>query len=98
MEKRYKLMATCGARNIATYNRRVAAARFADRPGGAGRRAGAPAEQLSYVVLVIDELADLMLTVPAEIEADRPPGPMARAVGIIWFSPPSVRRWTSSPE
>lgn len=82
MEKRYKLMATCGARNIAAYNEKVAAGLVPTVPTPDGRPAPAP-ERLSYVVIVIDELADLMLTVPAEIEEPIARlAQMARAVGI----------------
>jgi S-DNA-T family DNA segregation ATPase FtsK/SpoIIIE len=78
MEKRYKLMATCGARNIAGYNEKVASGLAPTAPG-----AEAPPDQLSYVVVVIDELADLMLTAPAEIEEPIARlAQMARAVGI----------------
>src|SRR5207247_1089698 len=78
MEKRYKLMATCGARNIAAYNDKVAAGLAPTAPG-----ADVPPDRLSYVVVVIDELADLMLTVPAEIEEPIARlAQMARAVGI----------------
>ena len=82
MEKRYKLMATCGARNIAAYNDKVAAglvpATHDDR-----REKDIPAEKLSYVVVVVDELADLMLTAPQEIEEPVARlAQMARAVGI----------------
>ena len=63
MEKRYKLMATCGARNIAAYNDKVAAGEAPTAPG-----AETPPDRLSYVVVVVDELADLMLTAPQEIE------------------------------
>ncbi|MBI1799329.1 MAG: DNA translocase FtsK 4TM domain-containing protein [Candidatus Eisenbacteria bacterium] len=82
MEKRYKLMATCGARNIAAYNDRVAAGQVPTAPPtGAGE--APPPERLSYVVVVIDELADLMLTMPAEIEEPIARlAQMARAVGI----------------
>jgi S-DNA-T family DNA segregation ATPase FtsK/SpoIIIE len=78
MEKRYKLMATCGARNIQAYNDKVAQGIV---PAGANGEA--PPEKLSYVVVVIDELADLMLTAPAEIEEPIARlAQMARAVGI----------------
>jgi len=78
MEKRYKLMATCGARNIASYNEKVASGQAPTAPG-----AGAPPDRLSYVVVVVDELADLMLTAPAEIEEPIARlAQMARAVGI----------------
>jgi S-DNA-T family DNA segregation ATPase FtsK/SpoIIIE len=78
MEKRYKLMAVCGARNIATYNEKVRAGQVPvtdDAPG--------PPVPLGFLVVVIDELADLMLTVPAEIEEPIARlAQMARAVGI----------------
>ena len=78
MEKRYKLLATCGARNILAYNERVAQGLAPTAPG-----AELPPDQLSYVVILIDELADLMLTVPAEIEEPIARlAQMARAVGI----------------
>ncbi|MBI5708736.1 MAG: DNA translocase FtsK [Candidatus Eisenbacteria bacterium] len=83
MEKRYKLMATCGARNIAAYNEKAASGQVPSGPVPPGRSEAAPAEQLSYVVVVIDELADLMLTLPAEIEEPIARlAQMARAVGI----------------
>jgi S-DNA-T family DNA segregation ATPase FtsK/SpoIIIE len=83
MEKRYKLMATCGARNIAAYNDKVAAGQVPAGPALPDGRPPAPPERLSYVVVVIDELADLMLTVPAEIEEPIARlAQMARAVGI----------------
>jgi S-DNA-T family DNA segregation ATPase FtsK/SpoIIIE len=83
MEKRYKLMATCGARNIAAYNDKVAAGLVPSGPANPDGRPSAPPERLSYVVIVIDELADLMLTVPAEIEEPIARlAQMARAVGI----------------
>ncbi len=78
MEKRYKLMATCGARNIQAFNDKVAAGLVPTPPGGE-----TVPEALSYVVVVIDELADLMLTAPAEIEEPIARlAQMARAVGI----------------
>jgi S-DNA-T family DNA segregation ATPase FtsK/SpoIIIE len=83
MEKRYKLMATCGARNIATYNEKVGAGLVPSAPATPDGRAPTPPERLSYVVVMIDELADLMLTVPAEIEEPIARlAQMARAVGI----------------
>jgi len=82
MEKRYKLMATCGARHIAGYNEKIAAGQVPAAPGAGGAEASPP-ERLSYVVVVIDELADLMLTAPAEIEEPIARlAQMARAVGI----------------
>jgi S-DNA-T family DNA segregation ATPase FtsK/SpoIIIE len=78
MEKRYKLMATCGARNIASYNEKVASGQAPTAPGS-----DVPPDRLSYVVIVVDELADLMLTAPAELEEPIARlAQMARAVGI----------------
>jgi S-DNA-T family DNA segregation ATPase FtsK/SpoIIIE len=52
MERRYKLFAERGVRNIASYNKKL---REDD-------------ERLPYIVIVIDELADLMMTAAAEFE------------------------------
>lgn len=75
MEGRYKLFARLGARNIASYNRLIHNAR---REGG-----GEVFQPLPYLVVVIDELADLMLTAAADVErAIARLAQMARAVGI----------------
>jgi S-DNA-T family DNA segregation ATPase FtsK/SpoIIIE len=82
MEKRYKLMSLVSARHIAAYNEKVAAGTVPRVTHPDGSEGPAP-ERLSYVVLVIDELADLMLTAPAEIEEPIARlAQMARAVGI----------------
>lgn len=54
MEKRYTLIQEVGARNLAEYNATVK-----DDP---------EREQIPYVVIVIDELADLMMTAPDDVE------------------------------
>ena len=78
METRYKLLAACGARNIDTYNERVAEGKLPIPENGER-----PPQRLGYVVIIIDELADLMLTAPAEIEEPIARlAQMARAVGI----------------
>jgi S-DNA-T family DNA segregation ATPase FtsK/SpoIIIE len=75
MEGRYKLFARLGARNIASYNRLI---RIARREGG-----GDIFRPLPYLVVVIDELADLILSAAAEVEgAIARLAQMARAVGI----------------
>lgn len=75
MEGRYKLFARLGARNIVSYNRLI---RIARREGG-----GEVFQPLPYLVVVIDELADLMLTAAADVErAIARLAQMARAVGI----------------
>jgi len=78
MEKRYKLLAQVGARNINTYNDRVAGGKLAPAEGE-----DKPPERLSYVVVVVDEFADLMVQVPGEVEEPIARlAQMARAVGI----------------
>jgi len=70
MEQRYERMATIGVRNIHDYNVSVAQ----HRAGG---------EMLSFIVVVIDELADLMITTGREIEdLIARIAQMARAAGI----------------
>lgn len=69
MERRYKLFAACGARNIDGYNRLPAA-----------RREGEP---LPFIVVIIDELADVMMMAPEETERlICRLAQMARATGI----------------
>ena len=82
MEKRYRLMATCGARNIQAFNDKVAQG-LVPAPTNSDGSVGALPERLSYIVVLIDELADLMLTAPGEIEEPIARlAQMARAVGI----------------
>ena len=75
MELRYDKLAHIGVRNIEDYNERV-------RQGGP-RIKEEKLQQLPYVIVIIDELADLMLMAAKEVE---PPiarlTQMARAVGI----------------
>jgi S-DNA-T family DNA segregation ATPase FtsK/SpoIIIE len=78
MEKRYKLLAQVGARNITTYNERVATGKMPKLEGEEK-----PPERLSYVVVIVDEFADLMVQVPGEVEEPIARlAQMARAVGI----------------
>jgi len=84
MEKRYKLFARAGVRNIESYNNREIATQedlFGEEPPVAGDKE-APAS-LPYIVIVIDELADLMLAAQAEIEnCVARLAQLSRAVGI----------------
>jgi S-DNA-T family DNA segregation ATPase FtsK/SpoIIIE len=67
MERRYKLFAASGARSIGGYNHKI----------------GAKGEQLPYLAIVIDELADLMMMAPDEVERSICRiAQMARATGI----------------
>jgi len=79
MEERYKLFAQVGARNLQSYNRRVEL----EPPPEDELSAGSYRGRLPMLVVVIDELADLMLTAQGEVEnAIMRLAQMARAVGI----------------
>jgi len=69
MDERYALLAEARVKNIAEYNRlgpEEVIARF--NPSTPEEEAKIP-KKLPYIVVVIDELADLMMTAPKEIEA-----------------------------
>jgi len=69
MERRYTLFSRLGVRNLDGYRMKVA-----DEPGS---------EHLPYLVVIIDELADLMMTAPDEVETLLVRlAQMARATGI----------------
>ncbi len=72
MERRYKLMSKLGVRNLAGYNKKIAdAAERGERlpnPFSLTPEEPEPLERLPYVVIVIDELADLMMVVGKKIE------------------------------
>ena len=77
MERRYKLMAALGVRNIANYNRKVKEAEDDGEPipdplfNPEEVLDGVEApmlQQLPYIVIVIDELADMMLVVGKKVE------------------------------
>jgi S-DNA-T family DNA segregation ATPase FtsK/SpoIIIE len=79
MEERYKKLAAEGVRNIEQFNRNIAAAEK-ERSGGDD---GEPRLPLPYIVVVIDELADLMMVARNEVEESIARlAQMARAVGI----------------
>ena len=83
MEKRYKIMAKAGVRNIKSFNQRpVEKQQDLFGAGGEDPATRIP-ERLPYIVIVIDELADLMLTAGAEIESYIARlAQLSRAVGI----------------
>jgi S-DNA-T family DNA segregation ATPase FtsK/SpoIIIE len=72
MERRYKLMSKLGVRNLAGYNKKLAdAAERGEKmpnPFSLTPEAPEPLERLPYIVVVIDELADLMMVVGKKIE------------------------------
>lgn len=82
MERRYRMMSSIGARNLGGFNERVRNARAKGKPLGRRVQTGFDPEtgeelfeeeQLDYevlpqIVLIVDELADLMVTVGKEIE------------------------------
>ncbi len=90
MEERYQMMAALGVRNIAQFNRRadeeLAAGhptfRLKPRPGEAEGRE-VEYRRLPYIVVVIDELADLMVVSARDVEESlQRLAQMARASGI----------------
>jgi len=79
MEERYKTLAGAGVRNIDQYNRNI---RLAAEEGGASNEGELP-KPLPFIVVVIDELADLMMVAGNEVEESIARlAQMARAVGI----------------
>jgi DNA segregation ATPase FtsK/SpoIIIE, S-DNA-T family len=81
MEQRYELLAQLGYRNLDSYNEAVEAGEVENRPGPEGEEI--EPRKLPYILLVIDELADLMLVAPRDVEdAICRIAQMARAVGI----------------
>ena len=72
MEKRYKLMSKLGVRNLAGYNTKIdeanASEQFIYNPFSLTPDEPEPLERLPYIVVVIDELADLMMVVGKKIE------------------------------
>ncbi|EOL9008068.1 DNA translocase FtsK [Cronobacter sakazakii] len=76
MERRYKLMSALGVRNLAGYNEKIAEAKRMGRPipdpywkPGDSMDATHPVlEKLPYIVVLVDEFADLMMTVGKKVE------------------------------
>jgi S-DNA-T family DNA segregation ATPase FtsK/SpoIIIE len=89
MEIRYRLMAEKGVRNIERYNQKVEKEKKEQGRKGPslkepeGPEVQEPAQPLPYIVIVIDELADLMMVSARDVEASLTRlAQMARAAGI----------------
>jgi len=77
MERRYRILARLGVRNIADYNQALKNGRIPPEEDKS-----AP-EKLPYIVLIVDELADLMIIGAREVEEPIARlAQMSRAVGI----------------
>ncbi len=85
MEKRYKMFAQVGVRNIASFNQREIAKQeelFGGISEGGQSKSTIP-DRIPYIVIIIDELADLMLAAQADIENSIARlAQLSRAVGI----------------
>ena len=74
MERRYRLMAALGVRNISGYNRKIKQAKEAGKPildpiASVPEGESAEAlETLPYIVIIIDELADMMMMIGKKVE------------------------------
>ncbi|ELO0755247.1 DNA translocase FtsK [Salmonella enterica subsp. diarizonae] len=76
MERRYKLMSALGVRNLAGYNEKIAEAARMGRPipdpywkpGDSMDIQHPVLEKLPYIVVLVDEFADLMMTVGKKVE------------------------------
>jgi S-DNA-T family DNA segregation ATPase FtsK/SpoIIIE len=72
MDRRYRLMSKLGVRQLAGYNRKIDEAtergELLPNPFSLTPEAPEPLERLPYIVVVIDELADLMMVVGKKIE------------------------------
>jgi S-DNA-T family DNA segregation ATPase FtsK/SpoIIIE len=78
MERRYKLMSALGVRNLAGYNKKLADAVKAGAPirdplwrpdeAGIGEQEAPELERLPFIVVVIDEFADMMMIVGKKVE------------------------------
>jgi len=72
MERRYKLMSKLGVRNLAGYNKKIAESlergEKIGNPFSLTPEEPEPLERLPFIVVVIDELADLMMVIGKKIE------------------------------
>jgi S-DNA-T family DNA segregation ATPase FtsK/SpoIIIE len=77
MDRRYEILAQCGVRNIKGFNAKVRGATLPDEMEPEDRKL------MAYIVIIIDELADLMMVSGKEVETNIARiAQKARAVGI----------------
>ncbi|MGB9616917.1 MAG: DNA translocase FtsK [Desulfomonilaceae bacterium] len=77
MERRYDLLSKAGAKNIEGYNQKVLSGEISAEDGDK------PPEKLPYIVIIVDELAELMMVAAKDIEISIARlAQMARASGI----------------
>ncbi len=80
MERRYDLLSDAGVRDLDGYNRGVEEGRFSPIPTADGEK---DRDKLSYIVIILDELADLMMVAARDVEESICRiAQKARAVGI----------------
>lgn len=78
MEKRYNIFAAAGARNISAFN-----ARPKKKTGQTDKNGNEIPEKMPYIIIVIDELADIMMTAKSDVENSLARiAQLSRAVGI----------------
>jgi len=83
MDRRFHLLSTVGKRNIQAFNERDLSEEAKDILAEAGESENVIPASLPYIVVIIDELADLMLTAQDKVEtAITRLAQLARAVGI----------------
>jgi S-DNA-T family DNA segregation ATPase FtsK/SpoIIIE len=76
MDRRYDVLASVGQRNVVDYNQKVMEGKYKDTTNFVHR-------PMPYIVVIIDELADLMLTAAREVEEPITRiAQLARAIGI----------------
>lgn len=74
MERRYQLMAALGVRNITGYNQKIATAKEAKKPildplwHPKSQEKPQPLDKLPFIVVVVDEFADMMMVVGKKVE------------------------------
>ncbi|HEY3251948.1 MAG TPA: DNA translocase FtsK [Ignavibacteria bacterium] len=85
MEKRYERLANATVRNIYDYNKKFAGGRLKDDSAKSGESGESAIRhgKMPYIIVIIDELADLMITAAREVEEPIARlAQLARAVGI----------------